>query len=178
MIGGRGEGPVAGRVALYPSSFECLAFMNKKLCLWKWYKRAPPLSVHSTIPLPHLGPVEAARQPTTAWCQCQPDVDKPVPSPSPAAGRHTPLSPPRETPPHKTTLPPPPPHPQKPLNGGSSAPHPPQSRLLPPAGQAVKPPTARVERPASPPREPPLCKSNIHLRGSLDRGTAKEIAPI
>jgi hypothetical protein len=27
MIGGRGEGLVAGRVALYPSSFECLAFM-------------------------------------------------------------------------------------------------------------------------------------------------------
>jgi len=35
MIGGRGEGPVAGRVALYPSRFPCLAFMIKKLCLWK-----------------------------------------------------------------------------------------------------------------------------------------------
>jgi hypothetical protein len=151
MIGGRGEGLVAGRVALYPSSFSCLAFMIKKLCLWKWYKRAPPLSVHSTIPLPHLGPVEAARQPATAWCQCQPDVDKPVPSPSPAAGRHTPLSPPRETPPHKTTLPPPPPHPPKPLNGrvGGAA-SPAKNRLLPSAGQTVSPATAKVEGPSTP----------------------------
>jgi hypothetical protein len=29
----RGEGLVAGRVALYPSSFECPAFMIKKLCI-------------------------------------------------------------------------------------------------------------------------------------------------
>jgi hypothetical protein len=29
----RGEGLLAGRVALYPSSFECPAFMIKKLCL-------------------------------------------------------------------------------------------------------------------------------------------------
>jgi len=27
------EGLIAGRVALYPSSFECPAFMTKKLCL-------------------------------------------------------------------------------------------------------------------------------------------------
>jgi hypothetical protein len=33
----RGEGLLAGRVALYPSSFECPAFMMKKLCLEKWY---------------------------------------------------------------------------------------------------------------------------------------------
>jgi hypothetical protein len=28
-----GKGLIAGRVALYPSSFECPAFMTKKLCL-------------------------------------------------------------------------------------------------------------------------------------------------
>jgi hypothetical protein len=33
----RGEGLIAGRVALYPSSFECSVFMMKKLCLEKWY---------------------------------------------------------------------------------------------------------------------------------------------
>ena len=32
-VGSRGEGLVAGRVALYPSSFEYPAFMIKKLCL-------------------------------------------------------------------------------------------------------------------------------------------------
>ena len=32
-IGSQGEGLIAGRVALYPSSFECSAFMIKKLCL-------------------------------------------------------------------------------------------------------------------------------------------------
>ena len=31
-IGSRGEGLIAGRVALYPSSFECPALMTKKLC--------------------------------------------------------------------------------------------------------------------------------------------------
>ena len=31
--GSRGEGLIAGRVALYPSSFECPAFMIKNLCL-------------------------------------------------------------------------------------------------------------------------------------------------
>jgi len=34
----RGEGLIAGRVALYLSSFPCLAFMMKRLCLEKWYK--------------------------------------------------------------------------------------------------------------------------------------------
>ena len=29
----RGEGLIAGRVAPYPSSFECPAFISKKLCL-------------------------------------------------------------------------------------------------------------------------------------------------
>jgi len=38
--GSRGEGLIAGRVALHPSSFECPAFMIKKLCLEKWYKGA------------------------------------------------------------------------------------------------------------------------------------------
>jgi hypothetical protein len=37
MVESRGEGLTAGRVALYPSSLECPAFMIKKLCLWKWY---------------------------------------------------------------------------------------------------------------------------------------------
>ena len=32
-IGSQGKGLIAGRVALYPSSFECSAFMIKKLCL-------------------------------------------------------------------------------------------------------------------------------------------------
>jgi len=32
-VGSRGEGLIAGRVAPYPSSFECPAFMIKKLCL-------------------------------------------------------------------------------------------------------------------------------------------------
>jgi hypothetical protein len=32
-VGSRGEGLVAGRVALHPSSFECPAFMIKNLCL-------------------------------------------------------------------------------------------------------------------------------------------------
>jgi len=32
-VGSREEGLIAGRVALYPSSFECPAFMIKKLCL-------------------------------------------------------------------------------------------------------------------------------------------------
>ena len=32
-VGSRGEGLTAGKVALYPSSFECPAFMIKKLCL-------------------------------------------------------------------------------------------------------------------------------------------------
>ena len=32
-VGSRGEGLTAGKVALYPSSFECPAFMSKKLCL-------------------------------------------------------------------------------------------------------------------------------------------------
>ena len=32
-VGSRGEGLIAGRVALCPSSFECPAFMIKKLCL-------------------------------------------------------------------------------------------------------------------------------------------------
>ena len=32
-VGSRGEGLTAGKVALYPSSFECSAFMIKKLCL-------------------------------------------------------------------------------------------------------------------------------------------------
>jgi hypothetical protein len=32
-VGSRGEVLIAGRVALYPSSFECPAFMIKKLCL-------------------------------------------------------------------------------------------------------------------------------------------------
>ena len=35
-VGSRREGLTAGKVALYPSSFECPAFMMKKLCLWKW----------------------------------------------------------------------------------------------------------------------------------------------
>jgi len=35
--GSRGKGLLAGRVALYPSSFECPAFMMKRLCLEKWY---------------------------------------------------------------------------------------------------------------------------------------------
>jgi hypothetical protein len=32
-VGSRGEGLTAGKVALYPSSFECPAFMMKKLCI-------------------------------------------------------------------------------------------------------------------------------------------------
>jgi len=32
-VGGWGEGLIAGRVALHPSSFECPAFMIKKLCI-------------------------------------------------------------------------------------------------------------------------------------------------
>jgi hypothetical protein len=32
-VGSRGEGLTAGKVALYPSRFECPAFMIKKLCL-------------------------------------------------------------------------------------------------------------------------------------------------
>jgi len=34
----KAEGKVSSLVALYPSSFECPAFMMKKLCLEKWYK--------------------------------------------------------------------------------------------------------------------------------------------
>jgi hypothetical protein len=37
-VGSRGEGLIAGRVALHPSSFECPAFMIKNLCIQKWYK--------------------------------------------------------------------------------------------------------------------------------------------
>ena len=33
----KAEGKVSSLVALYPSSFECPAFMMKKLCLEKWY---------------------------------------------------------------------------------------------------------------------------------------------
>ena len=36
-VGSRGEGLTAGKVALYPSNFECPALMIKKLCLQKWY---------------------------------------------------------------------------------------------------------------------------------------------
>ena len=32
-VGSRGEGLIAGRVALYPASLECPAFMSEKLCL-------------------------------------------------------------------------------------------------------------------------------------------------
>jgi len=32
-VGSRGEGLIASRVALYPSSLECPAFMIRKLCL-------------------------------------------------------------------------------------------------------------------------------------------------
>ena len=32
-VGSRGEGLIPSRVALYPASFECPAFMIKKLCL-------------------------------------------------------------------------------------------------------------------------------------------------
>jgi hypothetical protein len=32
-VGSREEGLIAGRVALHPSSFECPAFMMKKLCI-------------------------------------------------------------------------------------------------------------------------------------------------
>jgi hypothetical protein len=31
----RGEGLIAGRVALHPSSFECPAFMIKKICVFR-----------------------------------------------------------------------------------------------------------------------------------------------
>jgi hypothetical protein len=36
-VGSRGEGLIAGRVALYSSSFEYPALMTKKLALYKWY---------------------------------------------------------------------------------------------------------------------------------------------
>ena len=32
-VGSRREGLIAGKMALCPSSFECPAFMSKKLCL-------------------------------------------------------------------------------------------------------------------------------------------------
>jgi hypothetical protein len=43
-VGSRGEGLIAGRVALYSSSFEYPALMTKKLGLYKWYLREPLLS--------------------------------------------------------------------------------------------------------------------------------------
>ena len=33
MVGSRGEGLIAGRVAPYPLSFECPVFMIEKLCI-------------------------------------------------------------------------------------------------------------------------------------------------
>ncbi len=46
-VGSRGEGLIAGRVALRPSSFECPAFMIKNLCMYlEIVQVSPSLKIH------------------------------------------------------------------------------------------------------------------------------------